>query len=105
MLGCRTLQVVNRQQPLIFRGLRGLARTRSQISESYEEPIEKPVGEEEAPPVKKSYRTYRQKIKQLKSKFSCQLVTVDNQEEMVRNTVTMLHNLYWSLIGYHNILL
>lgn len=88
---CRTLQVA-KQQPLVFRGLRGLARTRSHINESHEvqDQLQKPVAEEVS---KKSYRTYRQKIKQLKSKFSCQLVNVANQDEMVKNAVTMLHNL------------
>ena len=41
----------------------------------------------------KSYRTYSMNIKKLKGEVSTQLVTVENQLEMVSKAVTMLHHL------------
>ena len=45
---------------------------------------------------KKSYRTFKQKVKNLKKNCSCQLVTRDNQSEMVKKAVTMFHHLPYS---------
>ena len=45
---------------------------------------------------KKSYRTFRQQVKKLKSQCSCQLVTKDNQFEMVKAAVTMFHHIPYS---------
>jgi len=45
---------------------------------------------------KKSYRTFKQQVKLLKNNCSCQLVTKDNQSEMVKNAVTMFHHLPYS---------
>ena len=45
---------------------------------------------------KNSYRTFRQKVKNLKQSCSCQLVTRDNQSEMVKKAVTMFHHLPYS---------
>jgi len=44
----------------------------------------------------KSYRTYRQKIKQLKNNCSSKLVNEENQFELVKNAVTMLHDIPYS---------
>ena len=45
---------------------------------------------------KKSFRTFKQKVKNLKRNCSCQLVTTDNQSEMVKKAVTMFHHLPYS---------
>ena len=41
----------------------------------------------------KGEKTYKMQIKELKREFSSQVVTVENQLEMVTNAVTMLHHL------------
>lgn len=43
--------------------------------------------------VRASYRSYRMNIKKLKGELSSQMVTVDNQQEMVVRAVTMLNHL------------
>ena len=95
------LRLVNNSMFRVFtRDLRG-------VSKRHPEPLTEPEHSSDKPLVKldndpdsaqidnskRSYRTFRQKVKNLKRNCSCQLVTKDNQYEMVKNAVTMFHHI------------
>ena len=85
---------------MITRDLRGVSRKTSDqlVEHSRDQSVENlqttpSIRSEET---KNSYRTFRQKVKNLKQSCSCQLVTRDNQSEMVKKAVTMFYHLPYS---------
>ena len=93
------LRLVNNSMFRMFtRDLRGASRkTSEQLVETSRdvsfENLQTPPQSQES---KKSYRTFKQKVKNLKRNCSCQMVTRDNQSEMVKKAVTMFQHLPYS---------
>ena len=94
------LRLVNTSMFRMFtRDLRGVSRktTDQLVEHSRDESLnlqtETPTRSQE---IKKSHRTFKQKVKNLKRNCSCLMVTKDNQSEMVKKAVTMFHHLPYS---------
>ena len=87
---------------MFTRDLRGVSRKTSDqlVEHSRDQAFENlqtvpPIARSKEEP-KKSFRTFRQKVKNLKRNCSCQLVTTENQSEMVKKAVTMFHHIPYS---------
>ena len=97
------LRLLNTSMFRMFtRDLRGVSRKTSDqlVEHSRDQALENlqtvpPIARSKEEP-KKSFRTFRQKVKNLKRNCSCQLVTKDNQSAMVQKAVTMFHHLPYS---------
>ena len=83
---------------MFTRDLRGASRKTSEqlVETSRDVSFENLQTPPQSQETKKSYRTYKQKVKNLKRNCSCQMVTRDNQSEMVKKAVTMFHHLPYS---------
>ena len=85
---------------MFTRDLRGASRKTSEqlVESSRDQSFEnlQTVTPPQSEETKKSYRTFKQKVKNLKRNCSCQMVTRDNQSEMVKKAVTMFHHLPYS---------